>query len=819
MVRTRWNLVAAAIAAWGTVASAETIDELVDRVPAAEQANLAPNGGFEAGELEGWKADGGWTRVTEGARSGASCARVVSSDRFENLITTEFIPVIRGHEYYCRYFTRRVSGGQDLMLRVDYFRADQTPCEDYATQAAGQDGTEWKRQGRLISNDFPADTAFIKLWFHQGPDANTTTLVDDVMLLDVSPMRLGARLSELRASADKARRLLGQGQTTGRYADRWRQASEGLRAARFELDALSREPAIDGARPMTWWDERLSAIASRTASAESDGAKLAALRKAGTEAPFLVGTASSMVKVPREQPLSGELEVPVRISLGRNEYEGAQVAVVPLWADVRGVSCEVGPMGGPKGLSPEVTVNRVGYVQTGKPAYAVERVGWWPDPLLPNGAADIPKDQVGVWWITVHAPKGMAPGTYEGRVTFRAADGAERHAKLAVEVWDVTLPDKNHLQTTFVLWQHMIAQFYGWGDGASAIPEDVWKRQIEFCNRYRVGAMNVGWGWDHGAVGPAWPIREQNGTFDYSLVDTFLKTALDGHMTGISMADFPAGPYTPEYEAKLRRFLADYAGHLREKGWLDRIYLKLQDEPSPDRWPAVRQQGELVHSIDPAIKTLVTAPIRDELIGGVDIWVPLTPSYDHKWAEERRAKGEQVWWYICCGPSHPYPNYFIDYPAIDHRILFWMNWKYEVNGFLYWGLNWWADSNVTGTDGKKWPDVPWDSFSFSNFNGDGHLLYPGPDGELWSSVRLENVRDSLEDYEYLWMLSEALKAARASGPVPKPLEERATRLLAVEDDLVASPSSYTQDPARLMRARAEIARTLVELNPRKPGTG
>ena len=69
------------------------------------------------------------------------------------------------------------------------------------------------------------------------------------------------------------------------------------------------------------------------------------------------------------------------------------------------------------------------------------------------------------------------------------------------------------------------------------------------------------------------------------------------------------------------------------------------------------------------------------------------------------------------------------------------------------------------------------------------------------------------------MLSEALKAARASGPVPKPLEERATRLLAVEDDLVASPSSYTQDPARLMRARAEIARTLVELNPRKPGTG
>jgi len=68
----------------------------------------------------------------------------------------------------------------------------------------------------------------------------------------------------------------------------------------------------------------------------------------------------------------------------------------------------------------------------------------------------------------------------------------------------------------------------------------------------------------------------------------------------------------------------------------------------------------------------------------VDIWVPLTPSYDLPEAEALRREGKQMWWYICLVPVHPYANWFIEYPAIESRLLMGaMSHKYRVDGFLY----------------------------------------------------------------------------------------------------------------------------------------
>jgi hypothetical protein len=52
--------------------------------------------------------------------------------------------------------------------------------------------------------------------------------------------------------------------------------------------------------------------------------------------------------------------------------------------------------------------------------------------------------------------------------------------------------------------------------------------------------------------------------------------------------------------------------------------------------------------------------------------------------------------------------------------------------------------------------VPWDSRTYYYFNGEGQLVYPGPDGIPYSSVRLENFRDGMDDYEYLFRLRELL---------------------------------------------------------------
>ena len=57
---------------------------------------------------------------------------------------------------------------------------------------------------------------------------------------------------------------------------------------------------------------------------------------------------------------------------------------------------------------------------------------------------------------------------------------------------------------------------------------------------------------------------------------------------------------------------------------------------------------------------------------------------------------------------------------------------------------------------EKWPNVPWDSRTYYYFNGEGQLVYPGPDSVPYSSIRLENFRDGMDDYEYLFRLRELL---------------------------------------------------------------
>ncbi|MBU0606401.1 MAG: DUF4091 domain-containing protein, partial [Armatimonadetes bacterium] len=78
-------------------------------------------------------------------------------------------------------------------------------------------------------------------------------------------------------------------------------------------------------------------------------------------------------------------------------------------------------------------------------------------------------------------------------------------------------------------------------------------------------------------------------------------------------------------------------------------------------------------------------------------------------------------------------------------------------------------------------------------NGDGWLVYPGPDWTPWPSVRLENIRDGIEDYEYLWLLRER---------APK------SPLLAVGDDISRDFTHFTKDPQVITDRRLAIARAI-----------
>jgi hypothetical protein len=80
-----------------------------------------------------------------------------------------------------------------------------------------------------------------------------------------------------------------------------------------------------------------------------------------------------------------------------------------------------------------------------------------------------------------------------------------------------------------------------------------------------------------------------------------------------------------------------------------------------------------------------------------------------------------------------------------------------------------------------------------NLYGDGSLLYPGKkvgiDGPV-SSIRLECIRDGIEDYSYLWLLEQ--KAGRDA-------------VLPYVRKLTTEWKDFTRDPALFKAVREEIA--------------
>jgi hypothetical protein len=195
---------------------------------------------------------------------------------------------------------------------------------------------------------------------------------------------------------------------------------------------------------------------------------------------------------------------------------------------------------------------------------------------------------------------------------------------------------------------------------------------------------------------------------------------------------------------------------------------------------------------------------KDSVITSMDAFCPLTPKFDAALAAQARAKGKEVWWYICCGPHHPYANMFVEYPAIDGRLLMGaMTTKARPDGFLYYEISIWNANPITSG-----PFTDWDPRSWTTYHGDGSWTCMGPGGTPLPTIRLENFRDGLEDYAYARILeatvakvegSPELRATRAAWL------QRAKELLVVPEELVKSLTEYSRDPATLYRYRNALA--------------
>lgn len=521
-----------------------------------------------------------------------------------------------------------------------------------------------------------------------------------------------------------------------------------------------------------------------------------------------VGVETSMKRISYLHPLlqfSGKISSIYHLKSAKHEYEGFQIVVIPFGKDLKNVKIEFTNLINKKTGSQIDKANLKfyveGFVKTKKSWPIPEQVlGWKPDPLLERELFDVEAKEEQPIWIMVYTPADTPAGRYEGKILIKPENSHPITIKLTLDVWDFTLPLAGHLRTPTTLDMEYIKKFYGYDE----VPMDVRRNYYSFLLEHRIDPTSL----YHSYVSPA---KED------------LKFCIERGLRTMTLKYLP-----PSIELSLGherlKFLKDYTDFLRDKGWLDKAVVYVADEAGPETYDRLKHNIGLIRQACPDLKTMAGSAPQKELYGYIDIWDPIMADEGEiKWnryipevCQARQRAGDEVMWYVAASPNYPYPNIKMDCPLVDARILFWITWKYGVTGFEYYYINLWG-KNVDGIDGKKWPEVEWDSYSFISsrnaYNGDGMLIYPGSEGKPYSSVRLENIRDGIEDYECFWILKEKLDELIEKDTEKKYIKviEETKMILEIEDDVVKNMREFTREPQKIIETRDRLSKQIEKL--------
>lgn len=537
----------------------------------------------------------------------------------------------------------------------------------------------------------------------------------------------------------------------------------------------------------------------------------------------------------RELPFAGEIGGTVRVELAANESEGVQLVLrypaVPATYPLRDVRVAVSDLDGPDGNrieSGQVEVLPVGYVNTRPPPYHVEHEGWWPDPLL--DFLDGFELDANVWqpvWLDVRTAPDQAPGLYSGAITVTAGSGGSGEAlpplevPFEVEVWDFAVPVEHHFPLSLTYWPQSSGAFYfddyadlekmlkyigGRLDESELTPRarhvaEVHRKSVDLVLAHRMFPDDI---FRYRKAPPTEWVRlwHEHGARRFVLL------AVQAYGNLPREEPYPAGRRKVLFEA-----LAEGVPRFREAGLLDMGYMFTFDEVSENRFESIMDIHGEIKRLYPEIPLMTTAyddsyGIDTGLDPYVDIWVPGINAYNQTTpgVAAARERGREIWWYITAGPDEPYPNVRIEDGAVEHRLLMgFMPYRAESDGFLYWCLNQWSETVNRG------PLTNARGAGTGRYNGAGVIFYPGPDGPV-ASIRMKNMRDGLEDFEYLWLLEQAVEKVRSGElEVPEGWLERAGTALAI-DDRLGSLTDYSRDPEDLLKERRGIATLLAEAN-------
>jgi len=461
----------------------------------------------------------------------------------------------------------------------------------------------------------------------------------------------------------------------------------------------------------------------------------------------------------------------------RGEHASFQLVVNAPRVDVTDLRCELTPLTTTAGktLPGASRVRLVGYIGSSESSKAPASdqlrpaPAMYPDPLIEGTTVTVSAGENQPIWITTHVALEAEPGDYHSTSVVSAKIfGVETSVSLplSLKVYPAKI-EKTRLHVTN--WYQM------WHHHDTKMPERFSPEYFEVLRGYIRNMVAHRQNWAR--IETLWILgysRDASGQlqFDFTNFDKWMNILLEEGIQNIEGLQFAwrSGTWDEPFHVEIHdetttdykgrkvpadsreaeefysRFFPRLKSHLQEKGWLDKYVQHVGDEPVVKNADSYTTASQLLKKYAPGIPVM-EACLTHSMVGAVDIWVPLLNELhkDFDFFQERKRAGDRVWMYTCLIPTGEYANRFLDLPLIKTRLLHWINYRYDIEGYLHWGYNFWRP-------------YPWDNAADAKAKfpgGDAWIVYPQKGGlGVVDSIRWEAMRDGIEDHELLSQLGE-----------------------------------------------------------------
>jgi hypothetical protein len=454
-----------------------------------------------------------------------------------------------------------------------------------------------------------------------------------------------------------------------------------------------------------------------------------------------------------------------------------------------------------------------------QPATAVVRQApaRFPDYLMPDKKIDVGKDSWQAIWLTVSLPANTYPGTYTGDLSVSCQQGDVK-LPVMVTVYPLTLPEERTLKVTEWYSTGGFKSFHGIDKRYSPEWFAMLKKYAENMAEHRQNVFQV-------PISSVIISREKDSTltFDFTRFDQiaqvfwntgkmdFLETGELSRFgnnawfsTEIKLQDFRVvNKVTGEMEKMEGKDVAPALisateSHLREKGWLSKSLFHIKDEPSMHNSLAWINMSQYIHKYAPDLRR-IDAIETTNLLNDIEVAVPKLDAFGTWYDAYRSAqrRGVELWFYtVGIYQGSLFPNKTIDMPVIDSRIMHWLNYRYDACGYLHWGWN-------------QWTEDPYKEVGMHI--GDGWHVYPAKLGVV-NSLRWEEMRNGIQDYECFVMLENKIRTLRDSLGKRAEWMDPKQRGHEIAGRVIWSIVDHSDDPEVLYGAKKQLIDELTEFD-------